>query len=637
MEEFLKQIQLSEYAIKIYIDSLGRKPLSSNELYSLIPIISQQEFLKVIKELEAAGLLLSITPQRGGDITQYLVLPPFNPIVKYLTNVNANLGSIKNQLHQLLANSLSKLFKDNKLIELNTILNASQDIRNDIQEETIIQKQEVEDIVKGMENFRMMEEVLDDLHQTIIKVINSQFQTLNKTLLNIKKDILNELELLGLKKYEKEVKMIVEDAFNKKINNSINKFAEDLHGHIEEEINKKIESLNNIIESSLQFRDDFKMLLINTINGFELKMTSIFDLIKKKKELLSRDLEEFQESIIKNLDRVIKNSVDSVAALSNPINNVMNDFKKIFKPENIQMNNLWVVNSILKVNEEVQNLVKNSKTEILLIIPKLEDNLIFEEFKPVSRNVKVKVASSEAFTNSSVRKLKEIQNFEYRTLKNDNLFIVKSNTNYLIIGISVTESKDKLNNFIGIGTNYKPFIELLNPIIDSFWTKAVNELHQAPKYFSTTKPIKTDVTNVNILPKALDVQDDHPNYGRMPKAQPPQEIPLNYTAETNLPQQVQQHSEFISKVTPKALDESSMLINNAFNILIQKLGTLKGEEFSIELQKVADLILETKGFSVTLHKLRSMINKYKEQLNLLTPDNVREIMINIEEWKTHIL
>lgn len=637
MEEFLKQIQLSERAIKIYINSLGRKPLSPNELNSIIPTISQEEFQKVIKELETAGLLISITPQRGGDITQYLGLPPFNPIMNYLTNVKANLGSIKNQLHQLLANSLSKLFQENKLIELSTIFNASQEIRDDIQEETIIQKQEVEDIVKGMENFRVMEEVLDDLHQTIMKIINIQVQTLNKALLSIKKDILNELELLGLKKYEKEVKMIVEDAFNKKINNSINKFGEDLHDLIEEEIEKKIESLNNIIESSLQFRDDFKMLLINTINGFELKMTSIFDLIKNKKDLLSRDLEKFQESIIKNLDNVIKNSVDSVAALSNPINNVMNDFKKFFKPEKIQMDNVWVVNSILKVNEEIQNLIKNSKTEFLLIIPKLEDNLIFEEFKPVSRNVKVKVASSEAITNSSVRKLKEIQNLEYRTLKNDNLFIVKSNANYLIMGIIIAESKDKLNDFIGIGTNYKPFIDLLNPIIDSFWINAVNELHQPPKYFSSTKPIKTEVTNVNILPKALDIQNNERINGKMAKVQPPQEIPLNSTPVTNLPQQVQQHSDFISKITPKALDESSMLINNAFNILIQKLGTLKGEEFSVELQKVADIILETKGFSVTLHKLRSMINKYKEQVNLLKPDNVREIIINIEEWKTHIL
>ena len=55
------------------------------------------------------------------------------------------------------------------------------------------------------------------------------------------------------------------------------------------------------------------------------------------------------------------------------------------------------------------------------------------------------------------------------------------------------------------------------------------------------------------------------------------------------------------------------------------------------VQKIADLILETKGFSVTLHKLRSTINKYKEKMNLLTPDDVRIIITNIEEWKKHIL
>ncbi|MFX1234027.1 MAG: hypothetical protein ACFFBY_05650 [Promethearchaeota archaeon] len=635
MEDFLKQIQLSEHAIKIYINSLGRNPLSPNELYSIIPTIPQEEFLNAIKELEIAGLLLLVTPQKEGYITQYLALPPFNPIINYLANINANLGSIKNQLTQLLVSSLNKLFKENKIAEVNSILNATQDMRNDLQEETLIQKQEVEDIVKGIENVRVIEDVLDDLHQTIMNVINNQFQSLNKAISKIKNNMLNEIELLELKKYQKDIKMIVGDTFDKKLNNSMDKFTESLHGLIEEEINKKIESLNNIIESSLQFRDDFKMLLINTINGFELKMTSIFDLIRNKDESLSKGLEKFQDDIIRNLDSVIKNSVDSVAALNNPINNVMYNFKDFFQPEKIKIENLWVVNSILKVYEEIQNLIQNSKNDVLLIIPRLEDNLLSEQFKNVPRNIKIKLASSEASTNSSVRKLNEITNLEYRTLKNDNLFVGKS-TNFIIMGVGVIEAKNVLNNFVGISTTYKPFIELLTPFIESMWINAATEMPHVPKYISSTKPIKQETGSVNV-PKTLDIQEAKPIQEKWPKRPPPQEVPLKGMADIHLPQQVQQHSEFMSKIAPKVLDESSNLINNAFNTLIQKLGTFNGKEFSMELQKVADLILEKKGFSVTLHKLRSTINKYKEQIALLTPDNVREIITNIEEWKKRIL
>ncbi|MFX0146522.1 MAG: hypothetical protein ACFE8E_02110 [Candidatus Hodarchaeota archaeon] len=630
MEDFLKQIQLSEEAIKIYINSLGRKSLSSNELHSIIPTLSQEDFQNVLRELNMIGLLIPITPQKHGIITQYLALPPFNPIINYLANINANLGSIKNQLRQLLTNSLNTVFKDNKRLEVNTIFKATQDMRKDIQEETMIQKQEIEDIAKGIENVRVMEDVLEDLSQTVIKKIQAQFNDLNKAISNINKDIINEIEILELKKHEKEVKMVVEDGINKKINKSIQNFTDNLHKLIEEELKTKIESLNNIIESSLQFRDDFKMLLINTINSFEIKMTTIFDLIKSKNESLFEDLKKFQETIIDNLDSVIKNSVDSVAALNNPINIVMKDYSDFIKPEKIQIDNLWVVNSILKVNEEIQNLITHSKDDLLLIIPKLEDILIAEQFKDISRNLKIKVASSEATTNSSVRKLKEIKTLEYRTLKNESLYVLKSKDSYIIIGVVLTGVKDKFNDFIGIGTNFKPIIDLLAPVVESIWNSATSELYQAPKYISSTKPAKTEKESIVIPSETVKVD-------KWLKKPPQQEVPLEGSTDINLPQQVQQHSEFMSKVAPKVLDEAAILITNAFNTLIQKLGTLKGEEFSIELQKVANLILENKGFSVTLHKLRSTINRYKEQVDLLTPDDVRQIIEDIEEWKKHLL
>jgi len=43
MEEFLKKLQLSDNAIKIYVESLGRTPLTFFELYSMVPNLSQDE------------------------------------------------------------------------------------------------------------------------------------------------------------------------------------------------------------------------------------------------------------------------------------------------------------------------------------------------------------------------------------------------------------------------------------------------------------------------------------------------------------------------------------------------------------------------------------------------------------------
>ena len=52
---------------------------------------------------------------------------------------------------------------------------------------------------------------------------------------------------------------------------------------------------------------------------------------------------------------------------------------------------------------------------------------------------------------------------------------------------------------------------------------------------------------------------------------------------------------------------------------------------------IADLVLVEKGFSVTLHKIRSKINQYKNQLGHLNDVDVNNIIASIEEWKKSIL
>ncbi|MFX1593659.1 MAG: hypothetical protein ACFFCL_13285, partial [Promethearchaeota archaeon] len=102
---------------------------------------------------------------------------------------------------------------------------------------------------------------------------------------------------------------------------------------------------------------------------------------------------------------------------------------------------------------------------------------------------------------------------------------------------------------------------------------------------------------------------------------------------TDLKRKLKEKIDFIAVAQPKADDEEGIEINNAFNSLIQKLNNLKGDQFGKELQAIADLILEKKGFSVTLHKIRSIINKFKEKFSVLDENDKREILVNIDNWK----
>ena len=198
MEEFLKNFQLSDNAIKLYIKSIGRQPLSSIELYSLLSNISQKEFNRALEDLIDNGLFIPNSNQTSGLILQYLAIPPIKPILNYYTNISNNLTSIKSQLQLLLSQSLAKIFQENQIIELDTVYNATQELRKDIEEDIIIQKLDIDDIVKGMENLNIIKDVLENLRQTIKGITQTQFSSLINLIANIKKEIFIKIESLEL-------------------------------------------------------------------------------------------------------------------------------------------------------------------------------------------------------------------------------------------------------------------------------------------------------------------------------------------------------------------------------------------------------------------------------------------------------
>jgi len=654
MEELLNQIQLSEFAIKMYLKSLGRTPLSSFELYSIVSNISPDNFKAALDELVEIGLLVPIPPQKKGGLSQYLAIPPFNPITKYYANINANLDNIKKQLRLLLKNSLEKALRENTIIELDSLFDKTHELRNDYQEDVLIQKQEIDDIVYGMENLNLITNIFNELNQSIKAITQTHFKMIIKLTTNIKKEIIEKIELLELKKYESEVKYIIEQVFQDQFAKMMEDSIAELHNKIEKEFTTTIESLKNIINSIFQLRNDFKMLLLNMLNGFENSVNKIMEIVKDKKDGLSVDLEEFEKIILENIDAIIKNSVDSVTALNHPIEKAMkNYFKAITSEITLQFENLVNINSVSRVNESIKNMMSNSVNEVLLVVPKLEEHLNIEDFETKPNTLKVKIVSSEAHTNSLVKKYKEIKNLEYRTLLNDNIIILINDNHHILIGAMQESSSNTLQDFVGFETNYLPLVKLLDPITKGLWNNASTDLLETPKSISTSSPAKEvefqkDFKPVkainsftgakkpeikeNILNKSLK-DETKKQIVEMPTSkslEPSEIIP-------NLAEELKEQISFTSKIIPGSDDTVGLEIDNAFNSLLKKLSNMKGEEFSEELDKISELILEKKGFSVTLHKIRSKINQYRNQISTLSELDINHIRESINEWKTKLL
>ena len=650
MEEFLKNFQLSDNAIKLYIKSIGRQPLSSNELYSLLSNISQKEFNSALEDLIDNGLFVPNSNQTSGLILQYLAIPPIKPILNYYTNISNNLTSIKSQLQLLLSQSLAKIFQENQIIELDTVYDATQELRKDIEEDITIQKLDIDDIVKGMENLNIIKDVLENLRQTIKGITQTQFSSLINLIANIKKEIFIKIESLELKKSEKAVKEIVEEAFKQNFNKLLRDFTANLHKLIGDEFDHTIESLTNILNSTFRFRDDFQMVLLNMLSTNEKKLKQIIELIKTKNKGLESDLKEFEKIIIDNFNEIIDKSVDSVASLNEPINNTLNSyFNTIKESMELVSDNFWQIKSIARVKEEISNIISQSNQSLLVVVPKLEENLSFDDFKDNPSTVKIQIASSEAHTNSLVKKYKDLKNFEYRILKNESVIICRGDDDSLVIGIIDVESKNASDNFIGFASKNKSLIKLFQFVVKAVWDIGSSSLQETPRTLNITVPKKSSISKTPITTKSqlkttripitkkqvisqVKKQKVKSSEGKIADLAEELNNKIKEPKKVHEPDQIPKPTD-----EPKKHEESGSEINEAFKTLIKKLHKLKGDEFSKEMEIIADLILEKKGFSVTLHKIRSKINQYKKHLSHLNEVDIKHIIESIEEWKERIL
>ncbi|MFX0071862.1 MAG: hypothetical protein ACFFAO_12300, partial [Candidatus Hermodarchaeota archaeon] len=307
------------------------------------------------------------------------------------------------------------------------------------------------------------------------------------------------------------------------------------------------------------------------------------------------------------------------------------------------IDNIWYINSKTKIKEEILNLIANSKEEITIIIPKIEDYLKIEQIKSIPKDIKIRLVSSDPHTNSLVKKFKELGNLQFKTLDNENVIALKGDNNHIVISLVKKDSSDILNDIIGIGINYHPLINILSPIIYTTWASAqiedIKVLEKRP--VMTSQPVepiskqeKAPISSVKqkikeeIKDLTVDAEKITPSSTISPEVvSPPTEEKLITPQMTG---------SYVSNIHPKAGDQAGILINTSFNMLLSKLSIIKGEDFSKELEAVADLILEKKGFSVTLHSIRSIIRKYKESKSLLNEDDKIQIFEAIEDWKQRL-
>ncbi|MFX1398840.1 MAG: hypothetical protein ACFFAS_17555 [Promethearchaeota archaeon] len=649
MENFLRQLNLSDNAIKLYFYCLSNLPLTYNELSKVIPNISKEESETIINELINPGLLKKIAPEHQKTIKLYKAQPPITQILQYYDNISNNLKEIKGAIQSLLRKSLNKVFDSNNEIELETIYSELKDIIEDIDEDTLLQKQEIKEILKEMETLKSISDLFTNFKEKVINLIKEQIEQTSESILEIKSVIIEKLRSLELKKKEILVYNIIEQILDDHVKNKLLELNKHLQSLIEGEYKNINEKVLNLLEKSFKRLVEIKTLLMGMMSNFDAKMKDVFRTIEKNKNNLDKGITKIKTGIIKNINSIVQGSIDQVNGLNKPMQDVLKQyFIQVSKSNEIFVDKLWVIKSRVKLEEELTNLIANAKERLTIIVPKIENFFSVEQIETLPGNLVINLASTDPPTNSRIKKLNYQANFSFKNIQNENIIVFRCDDNYFLMALILDYADNELNNIVGLGCNYIPLIKIFSMIIDKFWTGGssssfitTSKSHitpvkmEFPQYESTipvqdvvqktiiSETIKKEIDTQKIIKENIPVEESNilePNIETQPK------IIEHLPTKTN----------FFSTIFPDANDFAGALINEAFNQLLSKLNQIKGTDFSFELEQIAELILEKKGFSVTLHNIRSCINKYKETPEMISESDQFQIFEAIESWKQHL-
>ncbi|TXT53360.1 MAG: hypothetical protein BAJALOKI1v1_2490002 [Promethearchaeota archaeon] len=629
LKDYLTQLKLSDEAITIYLEALNHLFLTQFELQSIMPEIDDEVFSTTLEELLEINLLIKKESEEPSIPTQYLAIPPFSLMLTYFTNIKNSFNRIEQQIQQLIKNALNTTFEKNTKIDLKDVEEKIKKFFKDFQETTLLEKQDAEDIIQKFDIINKLAPKIQQVQQNIINIARKQISSLINAISILRSQIVEKITNLEMKK-EKDKELVIasiEEIFSGQIDSISEEFIASTEALINEEFdNFSPEPYLNVIN---QNRSDFKTILLDLIYNFEKKLNDISNIIKDKNENLNPNLENLKEQILTNISKIITASVNQIANLNKPIISVLSNFLETkFTPDAFKARDIWIIHSATRINEEIISAIQSSQRNLFIMVPKLKDFLPVEIFGE-QKGLSIRLISSDAHVNSKVREFKQISGLEFRNLDNENLIAVSSDKNYIAVGILKPQKENELDNFIGLASNNKTIIESIQKGFNQLWSLGEGELGKAPSEMEPRQvsPQVKEPAEANLV---------KPSQVLKQSKEQEREIPIKSEAEKPS-EPVKRRERFITPINEGELTEVGRLLNKTFNDLIKKLDSMNGIMFSTELNKIADLVLEKRGFSVTLHHLRRFIDKYDKQKQQLSEQQIEEIIENVESWKQKLL
>ncbi len=300
MNRLLKSYNLSEKAIRIYRDGLGKFPYTFSEIQKYTSNLSEESIKHILDELIEKKLVIRINPQYSEAIPHYIFIPPFAAVINSFTELD-NLSSDKIQEKQRFSSQIVKfqdsLYQDIESISRDLInviteqVNSSQstDLLTEVEQNVMKFVQIIlSDIIEAVSNLRR-KNVIDARDMShLFKTVKQKLEEAKEIASNMFtqfRDIVNEMPSSSIHPQVESFK-----SFIRKLGESIEKRVHEFSSTPLSVSSEKIKSIENSLFN----------ILTDYINKNKISLDKFWNVTsyEKIKEVISLLVDECKEEII---------------------------------------------------------------------------------------------------------------------------------------------------------------------------------------------------------------------------------------------------------------------------------------------------------------------------------------------------
>ncbi len=333
--------------------------------------------------------------------------------------------------------------------------------------------------------------------------------------------------------------------------------------------------------------------------------------------------------------------------------------------------NKWKENYPKKIEKEIEEEpTEEGSDEIKLEKPRLEKFL--KKKKTANGGLHIKIISSEPHDNKHVLAIKKKPNFKYFRVVKNNVIAILGDSTYLVFGIFQKIDYKPYFEITGFYTTYKGLIESFIPIISKIssnsrpsrevqinigFNEVIENINDYPgrKIGKRLKKLldvafAKDGISLNILELKLligkienlytPLPDDMKEYviGELNRLN----VELSTIELVDSPEfrppimEEEVHGEPEERQIPEDVEIApldSNKINNLFEIFLEKIGDLHGEEIGIQIDQFIEVVLKLQGYS----QIINWKNKLKNDQETLNEPDKEKIKDDFLRWKFGLL